>query len=247
VSELWDAYHEIKSVRRALKAAGASDARVSPTSEHGNALREQMPRLDTAQLTLEKLFGTVDHEPDVFRPYDQRLQFLLRIAEQYTNHVFNDWEDGEKSENKYLPCFLGKATGPGGIKYLSEAVHRAADLVYALRSGNKSKYPTDPKVDCDLRSDKPFPSTTTTSRNRTASRRWRANPACRPRTSIPAFGKRPQSARKRGRRQTPRRWRNPLQLAALRSNSTRLKIVVSPARVPASRHLRRPRRCRGRA
>jgi hypothetical protein len=156
VSELWDAYHEIKSVRRALKAAGVSDAGAPADSEPGKALREQMPRLDAAQLTLEKLFGTVDHEPGVFSPYDQRLRFLLRIAERYANNVYSDWEDVKKRENKFLSPFVGKARGPGGIKYLSEAVHRAADLVYALRSGQKTRYPTDARVDCDLLSDKPF-------------------------------------------------------------------------------------------
>jgi hypothetical protein len=154
VSELWDAYHEIKGVRRALRAAGVRGAAEQVNTEQAEALEKQMPRLDAAQLTLEKLFRTIRRERDVFSPYDRRLLFLLRTAENYAKHVLDDWE---KHERKHVPGFLGRAKEPGGIKYLSVAVERAADLVYALRSDSTSERATEAEVDCDLHSDKPLP------------------------------------------------------------------------------------------
>jgi hypothetical protein len=155
VSELWDAYHEIKSVRRALKAAGIRGAGSQLTSEQAEALQTQMPRLDAAQLTLEKLFRTVQRERDAFWPHDRQLLFLLRTAENYAKHVLDDWE---KQQREHLPHFLGTAKEPGGIKYLSEAVERAANLVYALRSDNTTDHAPEPELNGGLlRGDKPLP------------------------------------------------------------------------------------------
>jgi hypothetical protein len=152
VSELWDAYHEIKSVRRALKAVGVRRAAPELTPEQAGALQRQMPRLDAAQLTLEKLFRTVRRERDAFCPYDQRLLFLLRTAENYAKKVLDDWE---RHKSKHLPRFLGTAKGPGGVKDLSIAVEQAANLVYALRSDSTIEH-AELEVDCDLRTDKPL-------------------------------------------------------------------------------------------
>jgi DNA-binding transcriptional MerR regulator len=75
VRDLWDAYHDIKGIRRALKAAGLREAVEQPTSEQNEALQKQKPRLDAAQLTLEKLFRTVKQEQG--RAFSERPKNLV--------------------------------------------------------------------------------------------------------------------------------------------------------------------------
>lgn len=163
VSELWDAYHRIKAVRRALRAAGFGAPQGELSAKQALDFHAQMDILDDAQLALEKLVRTVRRERDVFDPYDKRLLFLLSTAENYVKDVLADWEKHGRevrgrsdfaeamTDFENLQSFLGRARKAGGIKRrVSVAVERASDLVYALQSGNTS-HPCDPKTDCDLR------------------------------------------------------------------------------------------------
>jgi hypothetical protein len=68
VGDLWDAYHEIKAVRRTLRAAGLATAQAALTATQAEVYEQQMGVLDDAQLALEKLLRTVRREREVFRP-----------------------------------------------------------------------------------------------------------------------------------------------------------------------------------
>jgi hypothetical protein len=158
INEVWDAYHKAKTVRRELAAAGVTQhlksgaALTTLSAEQRALLVAQMRVLNDAQLTLEKLYRTVRREADeVFPGYGRRLRSLLRLAESYARDVLHAYEkpDGDPDA---LVCFLGKAHRPGGVNRLTVALERAADIVYALRSGagRRTRPPTDPLEDCDL-------------------------------------------------------------------------------------------------
>lgn len=165
ISDLWDAYHKAKAVRRELAAGGVtqrlkSGVAVSTLSAEQRALlAAQMSVLNDAQLTLEKLYRTVRREEDaVFPGYGPRLRSLLRLAETYARDVFHAYEEPERERGE-LVCFLGKAERPGGLNRLTVALERAAAIVYSLRSGagGTARLPSDPLEDCDLWSGKGIP------------------------------------------------------------------------------------------
>jgi len=165
ISDLWDAYHKAKAIRRELAAGGVTQqleggAAVSTLSADKRALlAAQMSVLNDAQLTLEKLYRTVRREEDeAFPGYGPRLRSLLRLAETYVRDVFHAYEEPERERDE-LVCFLGKAEQPGGLNRLTVALERAAVIVYSLRSGASStaRLPSDPLEDCDLWSGKGVP------------------------------------------------------------------------------------------
>jgi hypothetical protein len=66
VAELWDAYNRIKTVRRALRAAGFAAPSGKLTDEQIAVFRTRMVELNDAQLSLEKLVKLINGQKDVF-------------------------------------------------------------------------------------------------------------------------------------------------------------------------------------
>jgi hypothetical protein len=166
ISDLWDAYHKTKAVRRELRGAGLEQrlARERPDfdEQQRETLADQMSNLNDAQLTIEGLVRTVRRERcEVFtrskpdRDYGPRLLSLLTVAEDYAANVVSDWEEQFAPHKEHRGCvvgFLGSASGPRGLNRMTVALERAADIVYSLRSENRSDHYEldDPLIDCPL-------------------------------------------------------------------------------------------------
>jgi hypothetical protein len=166
ISDLWEAYHKTKAVRRELRGAGIKQrlARERPDfdEEQREMLADQMSNLNDAQLTIERLVRTVRRErcevftrsdPDL--DYGPRLLSLLTVAEDYAGNVLSDWEERFAPHKEHRGCvvgFLGSASEPRGLNRMTAALERAANIVYSLRSENRSDQyaPDDPRIDLDL-------------------------------------------------------------------------------------------------
>ena len=167
VSELWDAYHKAKAVRRELTGAGIKmlllEDRRDFDEQQRETLAEQMGDLNDAQLIVEKLIRTVRRErrevftrsEDPHLDYGDRLLLLLTVAEKYVRKVLNNWEEQFQPDEKYrgrMLGFLDKADKPLGLNRMTVALERTADIVYSLRSESRSGYveSADREEDCDL-------------------------------------------------------------------------------------------------
>jgi hypothetical protein len=162
VGELLDAYHRAKAVRRNLRAAGFR----GPTSGSIAAdqiieLRDQMRRLDDAQLTLEKLAREVETQLTLFHEHGPSISASIRQAEKYLRVVLRDWEknaptikpDAElarvAASLPHLSDFVGSASADHGLGHsVSKPVEKAASLIQSLRFGT-----TAPREDPNTRTD----------------------------------------------------------------------------------------------
>jgi hypothetical protein len=149
VVELWDAYHQIKSVRRALRAAGFAAPSGKLTDEQIEAFHTRMLELNDAQLTLEKLVKLIDGQEDVFGPECASITDGISRAEQYIGHIITDWEESQAirvgadlaeirkqsaTKPRKLWPFLDSAHADDGFKkQVSAPIRDAATKIQSLR------------------------------------------------------------------------------------------------------------------
>jgi hypothetical protein len=149
--QLWDTYLGVKSVRRALRAAGfgplGSGRTVSAplTEERVKDFQEQMDLLSDAQTTLEKLKAGIKTQPPLYYPVSSDVLANVTAAETYVSDVMEVWEkhSEEIEVGAYLSnvagfanlqLFLDHARIPGGLKEkMSYPVDDAALLIQSLR------------------------------------------------------------------------------------------------------------------
>lgn len=150
--ELWDAYRQVKAVRRKLLAAGfRQPASGTVSAEQSAEFRAQIDVLIDAQLTLEKLKRGVETQPSLYSPDDTGIRSLLRDAEDYVNKVIATWEHhgneikagadlDQVTKLENLQPFLGPARAPEGLKVkLSKPVEHAAARIQSLRFGTQAR------------------------------------------------------------------------------------------------------------
>lgn len=149
VGELWDAYHRIKAVRRALRAAGFAAPSGKLTDEQIAVFRTGMVELNDAQLNLERLVKLIDGQDDVFRRECGSITKGISQAEQYVGRIITAWENSqaiqagadlgeiriqsadEKLRN--LWPFLDKASSGGFKSEVSRPIRDAATKIESLR------------------------------------------------------------------------------------------------------------------
>ena len=150
VAELWDAYNRIKTVRRALRAAGFAAPSGKLTDEQIAVFRTRMVELNEAQLGLEKLVKLINGQEDVFgREYASITDGISR-AEHYVGHIITAWENSQAiragadlaeirtpSASKKLSNlwpFLDRASAADGFKSeVSIPIRDAATKIQSLR------------------------------------------------------------------------------------------------------------------
>ena len=95
VGELWDAYHRIKAVRRALRAAGFAAPSGKLTGEQVAVFCTRMVELNDAQLNLERLVKLIDGQDDVFGEECGSITRWISQAEGYVGGIIKAWENSQ--------------------------------------------------------------------------------------------------------------------------------------------------------
>jgi hypothetical protein len=158
--ELLDAYHHIKAVRRALRAAGFRNPKLNAkvTQHQVDTLEALMAQLDDAQLRLEKLARQVEWQSELFDSYGTEISKLLRTAEQYIRRVLRDWEHEGSGVSQgaevaavvrrvpRISSFVGSADADEGLgRNVSKPVDRAAAALHSIRFGTQLE-PAEPAM-----------------------------------------------------------------------------------------------------
>jgi hypothetical protein len=149
VGELWDAYHRIKAVRRALRAAGFAAPSGKLTGEQLAVFCTRMMELNDAQLSLEKLVKLIDGQDDVFGEECGSITKWISQAEGYVGRIITAWENSQaiqagadlaeirmQSANKKLGNlwpFLDSAHAGGFKSEVSKPIRDAATKIQSLR------------------------------------------------------------------------------------------------------------------
>jgi hypothetical protein len=92
---LWDAYNRIKTVRRALRAAGFAAPSGKLTDEQIAAYHRRMVELNDAQLSLEKLVKVIKGQEDVSGEEYASITDGILGAERYVGHIITGWENSQ--------------------------------------------------------------------------------------------------------------------------------------------------------
>lgn len=170
VDKLFDAYHQVKAVRRALRAAGFYEGTAPTiTASHSSEFHARMALLNDAQLALERLNKDVMAHHVAFGANREVTAGLIRAAENYVKKVVSDWEkygtkvsDGAEFRAvtdplRNLTRFLGRSSrDTGGIKLLSDPIYEAVDRIQSLRFG------ADPSNARQRRAERPRPTSDST-------------------------------------------------------------------------------------
>jgi len=149
VDKLFDAYHQSKAVRRALRAAGfRNTGPPSMSTEQAAEFHARMDLLNDAQLALERLANDVRDNHPVFGVQGTEIAVLISNAERYVGHIVDDWQEHGTSvcdgadfavvmgSLQYTPQFLGRPREAGGIKeFLSAPIYEAVRRIQSLRFG----------------------------------------------------------------------------------------------------------------
>lgn len=92
--ELLDAYHRIKAVRRTLRGLGFDAPEPDGTlgADQCEEFLKEMRALVNAQLSLEMIEREIPAQEPIFRPDAERIEELVKGAEEYVNEVIKDWE-----------------------------------------------------------------------------------------------------------------------------------------------------------
>lgn len=149
VGELWDVYHQIKAVRRALRAAGFAATSGRLTDEQIAVFRTRMVELNDAQLSLEKLLKLIDGQDDVFGRECGSITEGISQAERYVGHIITAWENSQaiqagadlgeiriQSAHEKLGDlwpFLEGASAGGFKSQVSKPIRDAATKIQSLR------------------------------------------------------------------------------------------------------------------
>jgi hypothetical protein len=146
LNDLWAAYHQIKAVRRMLRAHGFDRPQRGRLldAKQSAAFHAQMDVLNDAQLTLERLVREISGQKELFGLHGDCVAYLLGRAEHYVNGVIGDWEEhglevqegtdfatlGDEPDSnrrlRHLRRFLGSAR-PDADDVPAGSTHPAAD------------------------------------------------------------------------------------------------------------------------
>jgi hypothetical protein len=153
IADLQDAYHQAKTVRRALRAAGfdKAGAGMRLTADQASTFHTRMEQLDDARTALEKLVDIPHGWEWIYGPDHAAITGAIDRAEKYLGKITKVWEKeavkiredadlASIAKDSALQGFLDDADAHGGIKEsLSEPIRDARKGIQALRFGGPGR------------------------------------------------------------------------------------------------------------